>query len=99
MSRLQKKVIPSEDERVKLLVKRHSRVYYKRLGKYRYVVVFPMLPGIPPYKQGLFINAENNGIFNRVIESEVNGTLLEYEDIPELILNLIKRELYHGGYL
>jgi len=99
MSRLQKKVIPSEEERLKVLVKRHSRVYYKRLGNHRYVVVFPMLPGIFPYKQGLFIDAEYYGFFNRVIESEVNGTLLEYENIPEPVLNLIKRELYHGGYL
>lgn len=99
MSRLIKKHVASEEEKTATLIQRHSRVYYKRLGKYRYVVVFPHLPSIYPKKQGLLIDSENYGIYQGIIESEINGQLLPYEDIPEPIINLIKRELRHGKYL
>lgn len=104
MSRLQKKIIPTEEDRTLVIVSRYSRVYKKRLGIYRYVVVFPFFPTISGYKQGLMITDEERngipyGIFDKVVEADINGTLLKVEEIPEKIFNLIKRELRHGGYM
>lgn len=104
MSILQKKIIPSKEEHEKKILERYSRVYYSRLGKIRYLVLFPLFPSTNNGKQGLFItDREVNGIpygtYGSIKKSEIRGTLMEISEVPEKILNLIRRELRHGKYL
>lgn len=102
MNRLVKKKVFSKEEQCRALVKKHCRVYKHRLGQFRYTVVFPHAQSIGRYKQGLFlsdneVNGVPDGLFNKVLESDIKGTLMDVQDIPMNILNLLAMEIKQNG--
>lgn len=104
MSRLQKKISKAEDETTIKVIERHTKIYRNRIGKYKYIVVFPTFATVNRLKIGLFFNGEEiNGIpygfFTGVYEDSINGTLIPVEEVPQGIINIIKKELRHGGHL
>lgn len=104
MSRLQKKIIKDEDENTISMLERHCKVYRNRIGKYKYVVVFPLAATVNKLKIGLFFTGEElNGIpygfFNGVYESSINGTLIPIMEVPKNIVNVLKKEIRRGGHI
>ena len=85
-------------------VQRYSKVYHRRLGKYRYILVYPTFAGISGLRQcmvftGETINGKLYGEYCGLKDEQINGTLLNIEEIPESILEIIIKDIRHVGYL